>query len=482
MAQQSAQITFAFLAKDYASKTVRGLSKSLAGLGKVANKVGGGIKTGLTAAGVGIAGVVAGAAAAAVAFTKAAIEDEASQNRLIAVLKKRGLASKENLAATEALIAKGAELAFTDDEVRAGLATATQFTKNFADSQKILATAQEVSRARGISLEEATSLVGKAYQGNTKGLKALGVETKKGAKGLSVLSAVNAKFAGSADAYSKTTEGRMKALQITLAETGEEIGYTLLPIFQDLMEVFAKEGVPIIKGVANGIKEFITNNKELIKSVIGTVVGIGQKLLPILGQIAGFIFTKVVPAIVGFVSKLTAPGGVIDSVMKVVGPIVQNLIPVFGMIIDAVSSTAAKIGELVGVLWGDGKGPLATAVGFLGNLLGFVGKIIANIVGAIGTAIDAVMSLGKAIMDSPIGFIIKAVAGVISGVAGAVGNATGFTSTSQPVAAGTGSSMDPMSAKYGAPPVNVYVGADRVADAVVPVIAKDVRVNPRSGR
>ena len=92
------------------------------------------------------------------------------------------------------------------------------------------------------------------------------------------------------------------------------------------------------------------------------------------------------------------------------------------------------------------------------------------------------MSLGKAIMDSPIGFIIKAVAGVVSGVAGAVGNAVGFTSTSQPVAAGTGSSMDPMSARYGTPPVNVYVGADKVADAVVPVVAKSVGTTPRSGR
>jgi hypothetical protein len=482
MAAQSAQITFAFLAKDYASKTVRGLSNTLSGLGKVAGKVGSGIAKGLKVAAIGVGAALTAAAGAAIFFTKAAIEDEAAQTKLVAVLKKRNLASEENLATVDKLIAAGAELAFTDDEVRAGLATATQFTKKFSDSQKILSTAQEVARAKNISLEAATELVGKAYQGNTKGLKSLGIETKKGAKGLSVLSAVNKKFAGSAAAYSKTTAGQFAVLTNTLAETGEEIGYALLPVFNELMTVFAKEGVPIIKAVAAGISDFITKNKELIKSVIETVVGIGQKLLPILGEIAGFIFTKVVPAIVGFVSKLTAPGGVVDSVMKVVGPIVQNLIPVFGMIIDAVSKTAAKIGELVGVLWGDGKGPLATAVGFLGNLLGFVGKIVANIVGAIGTAIDVVMSLGKAIMDSPIGFIIKAIAGVISGVSGAVGKATGFTSTAQPVAAGTGRSPNPMEARYGAPPVNVYVGADKVADAVVPVVAKNFRVNPRSGR
>ncbi len=476
----SAQVSFAFVAKDAASKTIRGLAKSLGALKGAASSLGSGLKKGLLAVGVGITGLVAGAAAAAAAFTKGAIEDEKANNRLVAVLKARKMATEENLKATDALISKGAELAFTDDEVRAGLATATQFTKNFADAQKILATAQEVSRARGISLEEASTLVGKAYQGNTRGLKALGVETKKGAKGLEVLTAVNKKFAGSADAYSKTTEGRMAALQITLAETGEEIGYTLLPIFQELMTAFAKDGVPIIKAVAAGISDFITKNKDLIKSIIGTVVSVAQKLLPIFGKIAEFVFTKIIPAIVGFVQKLTAPGGVIDSVMKVVGPIIQNLIPVFGMIIDAVGKTGAKIGELVGILWGDGKGPLATAVGFLGNLLGFVGKIIANIIGAIGTAIDAVISIGKAIMDSPIGWVIQQIAGVIGGVAGAVGNAVGFTTTSVPVQ-GTGVSVDPMAAKYGTPPVNVYVGADKVADAVVPVVAKDVRFSPRGG-
>jgi hypothetical protein len=38
---------------------------------------------------------------------------------------------------------------------------------------------------------------------------------------------------------------------------------------------------------------------------------------------------------------------------------------------------------------------------------------------------------------------------------------------------------DPMSAKYSLPNFNVYVGANAVADAVVPVIAKDVRFTPR---
>jgi hypothetical protein len=41
---------------------------------------------------------------------------------------------------------------------------------------------------------------------------------------------------------------------------------------------------------------------------------------------------------------------------------------------------------------------------------------------------------------------------------------------------------NPMTAKYSSPTFNVYVGATTVADAVIPVIAKDINSNPRGGR
>ncbi len=42
--------------------------------------------------------------------------------------------------------------------------------------------------------------------------------------------------------------------------------------------------------------------------------------------------------------------------------------------------------------------------------------------------------------------------------------------------------IDPMTAKYSSPTFNVYVGATTVADAVIPIIAKDINSNPRGGR
>ena len=141
----SAQVTFAFLAKDQASAAIRGISKTLGGLGSVAGKIGGILKTGLKVGAAAIGGFVAGATAALYKFTKAAIEDEAAQSKLVSLLKQRGLATKENLAATEEMIKKGARLAFTDDDIRASLAGATQFTKDFTKAQKIATVAQDLA-------------------------------------------------------------------------------------------------------------------------------------------------------------------------------------------------------------------------------------------------------------------------------------------------------------------------------------------------
>ena len=424
----SAQVTFAFLAKDAASATIRGLSKSISGLGKVAAGVGGILKTGLKVGLAAVAGAVLGAGAALAKFTKEAIADEAAQSKLNAVLKARGLATAENLKATEESIKAGAKLAFTDDQVRAGLATATQFTNDFSKAQKILAVSQDLARAKNISLEKATLLVGRAYDGNTTGLSRMGIALEKGAKGTKALDAVTAKFGGSASAYTETTAGGIEALTIQLAEAGESIGQSLLPIINDLLKVFNEKALPVILSVVDGIKSFIDNNRGLIASVVETVAGFVGNLIPVLVQVGTFIFGTIVPAIVGFIEKLTAPGGVTDSVGKVVGGIMDNLVPAFGKFFDGVGKLVGKVFELVGVLWGDGSGPLAIAVQAIGGAFSIVLSILGNIGGAIAGAIDFVMKLGKAIMDSPIGFLIKAVAGIVGGAAGAVGGAFGLGS------------------------------------------------------
>jgi hypothetical protein len=447
----SAQVTFAFLAKDVASGTIRGLSKTISGLGSVAGKVGGILKTGLKVGFAALAGVITGAGAALVKFTKDAIEGAAAEAKVVSVLKARGLATKENIAAMEAMVKSGERLAFSGDDIRGSLQTATQFTNNFAKAQKIATVAQDLARSKNISLERATTLVGKAFSGNGKALKNYGInlektisttekknkvdeygnkvtvdvvkKTKEAVKGQKALDAILGSVGGTAKTYATTTQGAIQAAGIAIQQAGERAVAPFIPIINELLDIFFTKGLPIIDAVSGAIAGFIEKNKELISTVIQTAVGIATNLIPVFVKVGEFIFGTIIPAIVGFVQNLTAPGGVTDSIGKVVGGIMADLVPAFGKFFDGVGKLIGKVFELVGVLWGDGKGPLAAAVQGIGGAFSIVLSILGNIGGAIATAIDFVINLGKAIMDSPIGFLIKAIAGVVGGAAGAIGGA-----------------------------------------------------------
>jgi len=329
MAGSSAQITFAFLAKDAASKSINAIGRNLKGLGSVAKTIGKGIAVGIAAIGAAF-----GAAAyAAKGFVQAAVEDLAAQTKLVSILQARKMATEANLAAVEDLIKAGQALAFTDDEIRAGIATATQFTKSFADAQKILSTAQDVARAKGISLEEATALVGKAYQGNTRGLKLLGIETKKGAKGLSVLTAINSKFAGVAAKNAETISGQFEVFRIKIDEAKESIGGALLPavmkVFKALQPVVDSllgdldKKLPDLEKFANTIAD------KLVRQIPKWVATAKRELPPLIDKVKEFFLEA---------TKFS------DSAVKALGP--------DGLITTGIAAIGFKIGGLKGALAG----------------------------------------------------------------------------------------------------------------------------------
>jgi hypothetical protein len=559
MAGSSAQVTFAFLAKDLASGTIRGISKSLANVKENARNLGSALKTSLKIGAAAIAGIAAGAVAAAVSFTKAAIEDEAANNRLIAVLQARKLASEANLKIVDQLITKGAELAFTDDEVRAGIATATQFTNKFADAQKILATAQDLARAKNISLEEATSIVGKAYQGNTKGLKALGIETKKGAKGLVVLTAVSKKFGSSAAAYAETTEGKFASLKIAIDETKESVGGVFLnalkkvfsalqpymmkflseiqkrlpdlekfvdKIANDLVKnlpgyiaVAKREIPPLIKKFQDFFGEVVAFGKRAAAflgkdgAVTGGLALIGAKIGGLKGAISGvltksfsdFGFGPFESLLLGTVSSAVIAG----MTEGIAGQVTTKLIAAFALKMKLASTPVPGIPGVTPTpgggsnIIGDAIKAGTTAVGAaLGVGATGVGLALAGF-GAMFVAQTAVQedrfNAMKKGQDSFVDTLVRpwtwpgALGDIFRGDNGGadilpflapafVDPMTAKYANGDPNARAFGAFNNPMTAKYSTPTFNVYVGAETVADAVVPVIARTVTTTPRGGR
>ena len=277
MASQDKAATFSVVAKDAASSVLRGVGKEMGRLGKTGGAV---FKT-LAVAAAAVASAIAATAVAAVKFTQkaiqAAIQDDAEQQKLIATLKARGLTTEEATKRTNELIAAGQKLAFTDSETRKGLGIASQYTKNYAKQTAILTAAQNLSRARNISLEAATKLVGKAFSGNGKSLKAYGVDltkttkitetkTKKDKngweelvtttkvqkdviKGMEALNLITAKFGGIADEVAGTTGVKLQAAFIRFNEAIETFGAKLLPMVNEALTFLTEKALPAFEGL-----------------------------------------------------------------------------------------------------------------------------------------------------------------------------------------------------------------------------------------
>jgi hypothetical protein len=355
---------------DNATPTLRKIGKGFGSLKNAGSAIGGGLQK-LALGAVGIATAVAGFTIAA---TKAAIDEEKQIARLNSVLKTRGMLTDANSAAVEKQIGKLENLAFADDAVRESLITATQFTKNFNQALKIQNVAADVAAAKGISLEEATALVGKAYQGNTKGLKGLGVQVKKGAKATDILTAITKKYKGAAEAAADTTSGRFSKAQIKINNLIEDFGAKFLPYANKGLEFLNDTALPALSSALDKVVPIIQN--------------VGKGLADTFG-----------PMIQDNITNMTKPGGVFDSVGKVIGPIFERIGDSVGGLIAKLTGPGGlltALGDVIGTLWGDGKGPLATAVGAIGNLLDLLIDTIANIAGAIAGLITAVDDFLKA--------------------------------------------------------------------------------------
>lgn len=215
---------------DTGSKEVEGFGGKLEKFGKVA------------------AAAFAAAAAAAAAYAgklaiegvKAAIEDEAAQNRLAEALKNVTGATNSQIEAIETQITKTSlATGVADDQLRPALQRLATATGSVKDSQNLLNLALDISAATGKSVETVSNALAKAYEGNTGALTRLGVGLSAAEiKSLGLDGAINqlsATFGGAAASQAETFEGRIQRLQVRFDETKETIGTALLPMVEKLL-------------------------------------------------------------------------------------------------------------------------------------------------------------------------------------------------------------------------------------------------------
>ena len=225
-------------------------------LGKIGTSMGKLRRTGITAfKGVAAASLAAATALAAFAADaiKAAMDDERQTILLNAALKQRGFNTMAlNKAIREQITAMGA-LGISDEQVRAGLEMGSRFFKDQETLLKANAIAADIAAVTGTDLAEVMSTIGKAAQGQTRGLKALGITVKKGATIQDILNASAEKYSGIAAEIANSTSGKLATGQVRFNEAMENLGYKLLPEVNKVLDWLTNSGLPAFEAFISDV-------------------------------------------------------------------------------------------------------------------------------------------------------------------------------------------------------------------------------------
>jgi len=268
----------------------------------------------------GIAAASAAFGAALVAFgvsaVKAALDDERSTLRLNAALKARGILTDGLKKKIDAQIESMAALGIADDDVRAGIETASRFFTKQNDILAVNAAAADIAAVTGQDLAEVITAIGKGARGSTRGLVALGIQVKKGARLQDILTATTQKYGGIAKEIADSTSGRLASAQIRFNEAIEAFGYKLMPIFESALTWITGTGLPAFEAGLNRLAPILVSAYEeqvipLIKSVDDLAKSFGAtggaiEVFSLAAQVALFPLLKLMEAMKIIVDGLAA--------------------------------------------------------------------------------------------------------------------------------------------------------------------------------
>jgi hypothetical protein len=204
----------------------------------------------------------------------AAIADTAAQEKLAGQLVRTTGATDAQIKANEDWIStQGKLLGYTDDQLRPALSKLATQTHDLTKAQEGVALAMDIATATGKPLETVTSALEKAYGGNEKALAKLSPELKDMIKsGMSldeVMGVLSKTFGGAASEAANTTAGKFKLMKISLDETKESIGASLLPVVEAVL--------PYLQGMA----DWASKNPGVFTIIAGTIGAIAVSILAV---------------------------------------------------------------------------------------------------------------------------------------------------------------------------------------------------------
>jgi hypothetical protein len=271
------QVNFILAARDNATATVRRLKGELNTMGGAAAKTAGplgrlsAVTGGLvTPTSLAIGGTVA-LGAAFLGAARAAMDEERGMALLTTAIKENDPAMAGNIEKIEATIRERQKLAFADDEQRESLGALVAITRDSNKALDLQRTAMDLARLKGMSLADATNLIGKVYGGNIGILSRYGIQLERGTSATEAIAEIQRRAAGQAEAYADTTAGAMESMGLVFDDVVEDIGAQLLPALTTLA-IFARDQlIPALRGVGDVLGPIV----GFIGNVVGAMGGLG---------------------------------------------------------------------------------------------------------------------------------------------------------------------------------------------------------------
>lgn len=385
---------------------------------------------------------------------KAAAEDEAATKRLDQALRNAGGSFDDNKAKVDARIASGAKLAFGDDDIRNSFQSLLVATDDVDEALRRQSVAMDLARGTGMSLEQASKLVGKVNEENVDTFKKLGIEIPKGATEAEALALVQAKFAGQADTYASSTAAQFEKFNIAMGELKESIGTAVLPILTAVGTVLTTTVMPALSAIVDNVAPRIAGVLEPAIAGIGAAFqALEPFLLPIaagIGAVATVILVSMIPAIVAWTiaewAKVTALAAAAVAFIAANAPLIAIAagiallvaaivlviqhwdqitakVPALGVAFDAVKAAiqvvldwfAGPFKEAMQAVYDTVKDKIEAAIGFVRDNWGTIQTIIEPVVNAVKAYIELTFGLIRVYFETWWG-IVKGIFDVALGI------------------------------------------------------------------
>lgn len=272
------------------------------------------------------------------AFAQMARDDEKAALQLASSIRASTKATDQQIASVEQWIdTVQRATGVADDELRPAYARLIRSTRDFDKAQRLLRVALDVSAATGKPLKTVVEALGKAYDGQNRGLMALGLGYDKAQlKAMSfekIQADLEKRFSGAALEKANTYEGVMARFAITVDELKESLGMALLPYLKKLAEY----GIQIAdafgrEGVGGAFRELQYILKTLIYDENGQLNQAGQTINDLIGKLNFLVqsfnaVSRAVGASVGVKAIELIPGVDLTPTFSTMAPIASSINP-----------------------------------------------------------------------------------------------------------------------------------------------------------